>query len=126
MSLWICLKWPDNADSADRATALERLALVMLQYTPRVACFRHDSVVLEISASLSLFKGIRHLCRQVRRMAQSVVPAVRMGVAPSATGSWLLAGFAHTARRRVIRSASLARALDDLPLRCLPETEAHL
>ncbi len=111
MMLWICLKWPEGD--------LQPLALSMLQYSPRVACFRHDSVVLEVAGSLSLFKGVRSLCRQVLHTARQLSPMIRLGMAPSATGAWLLAGAA--APRRVLRPSTLQPCLDPLPVTSLPE-----
>ena len=136
MPLWICLRWHDPSGAATRRNAaLHRLALAMLQYSPQVACFRHDAIVLEVSASLSLFGGVRRLCRRVRSSAAGLSgmaepPRIengspRMGLAPSAAGAWLLAAASRPARRRVVRTASLARHLAGLPLHCLPETGPH-
>lgn len=126
MPLWICLKWPEEPGIAvPRQTLLQDLALALLQYSPQVACFRHDSVVLEVSASLALFKGVRQLCRRVRHSALALGAAWRLGVAPSATGAWLLAGYAPPRHRRVLRSTSLARNLAHLPLQALPEARPH-
>ena len=97
--------------------------MAMLQYTPGVALFRHDAVVLEVSASLSLFGGIRSLVRQVTRSAVQVKTGLRLGMAPSATGAWLLAG--NRGVRRVVRVSSLQFRLARLPFWCLPETQPH-
>lgn len=121
MFLWICLRWPEGRAPADPGAALHGLALAMLQYSPKVACFREDSVVLEVAGSLTLFGGVRRLCRQVRHTAAVQGQETRLGLAPSACGAWLLAG-APTPRRRVLRTSSLARQLGRLPLVSLPET----
>ncbi|HLV27576.1 MAG TPA: DNA polymerase Y family protein [Burkholderiaceae bacterium] len=126
MSLWICLRWPEGLIPPDSDAAMHRLALAMLHYSPNVACFREDSVVLEVAASLSLFGGIRRLCHLVRRTASDLMQAFRLGVAPSATGAWLLAGSPAGIRRRVLRVNSLARNLAALPLHHLPEARPHL
>lgn len=126
MPLWICLRWhePHGPVPIPRS-ALESLALAMLQYSPQVACFRQDSIVLEVSASLSLFHGVRRLCRRVRHTASALTDSFRLGLAPSATGAWLLAGSPVAAHRRVVRAVSLARNVGELPLHSLPETQAH-
>ncbi len=126
MLLWICLRWPEGYAPADPVTALHRLALAMLQYSPRVACLREDAVVLEVAASLSLFGGVRPLCRQVRQTAASLAQAFQIGMAPSASGAWLLAGAPYAVRRRVLSHQSLARNLAVLPLHSLPEARPHL
>lgn len=97
----------------------------MLHYSPKVACFRQDSVVLEVAGSLSLFGGARKLSKQVRRTAQSLQAELCQGMAPSATGAWLLAGSSSASRRRVVRSPSLANQLAKLPVHSLPETLPH-
>lgn len=126
MLLWICLRWPEARQAADAGTELRRLALVMLRYSPRVACFREDSVVLEVAASLSLFGGVRPLYRRIRQTALHLLNTVQLGMAPSATGAWLLAGSPCAARRRrVLRAHTLARRLAPLPVHHLPETQAH-
>ena len=122
MNLWICLRWPEGDGTA---AVSHRLALAMLRYSPRVACFRQDSVVLEVAASLSLFGGPRRLCGLIRQVAGSQAPMARLGMAPSATGAWLLAGAPSRARRRVVRVGSLARCLAGLPFHALPETLPH-
>lgn len=123
MSLWICLRWPEGS-RPETAGVLQQLALAMLRYTPRVACFRRDSVVLEIAGSLALFGGVRKLIRRVLQTAHSAEPAVRLGIAPSATGAWLLAGASGV--RRVLRVSSLAQRLARLPVHSLPETHPYL
>mgnify|MGYP001343400659 CR=1 FL=1 len=125
MLLWICLRWPDaSTPLTDRHDLLQRLALSMLQYTPKVAFFRQDSVVLEVATSLSLFGGIRRLVQAVRRQAIEPPHRMRVGMAPSASGAWLLAGAAAGARR-VVRLSSLERCLSRLPVSALPETGLH-
>lgn len=125
MLLWICLKWPEAAQAKGAPSELRHLAMAMLRYSPRVACFRNDSVVLEVAASLSLFGGVRQLCRQIRQTAGQLASHIQLGMAPSATGAWLLAGAMHTAQRRVLRISSLARRLDGLPVYSLPELLLH-
>jgi len=97
----------------------------MLRYSPRVACFRQNAVVLEVAASLSLFGGVRKLCRRIRQTARRLSDTLRLGLAPSATGAWLLAASPRPAHRRALQARSLARKLAGLPVFCLPEARAH-
>lgn len=96
----------------------------MLCYSPHVAFFRQDAIVLEVAASLSLFGGVRGLWRHVRQTAQRLRFPLTLAMAPSATGAWLLARTPGSRRRRVLRPTSLARLLDALPLHHLPDTQA--
>ena len=125
MLLWICLRWPETSASSPDRDILQRLALSMLQYTPKVALFRQDSVVLEVSGSLSLFGGIRQLERKVRHQVLGASPLVRVGMAPSASGAWLLAG-AASGVRRVASLSGLEQYVSRLPVPALPEAHAHL
>lgn len=143
MPLWFCLRWPETTcvetaeatveateaveavEAVEAANSLQQLALAMLRYTPRVACFRQDSVVLEVAGSLSLFGGVRQLHQRIRQTAQSLQPGLRLGMAPSATGAWLLAGSSRGVRR-VLRIQSLVHHLAKLPVHSLPEAQNHL
>lgn len=125
MLLWICLRWPDTPTAPpERNDILQSLALAMLQYTPKVAFFHHDAVVLEVSASLSLFGGIRRLGRAIGRHAADASPFMRVGMAPSASAAWLLAG-AHRGVRRVLSLSGLERYVSRLPVSALPEACVH-
>ncbi len=125
MSLWICLRWPEGQGGSPEPAALHRLALAMLQYTPRVALFRQNAVVLEVAASLTLFGGVRRLCHHIRRTASSLAPQALLGMAPSATGAWLLAASPCVSLRRVLRNTSLAHHLGRLSIDSLPEAQPH-
>lgn len=125
MSLRICLRWPEGQGGAPAPAALHPLALAMLQYTPQVALFRQNAVILEVAASLTLFGGVRRLCRQIRRTASSLAPQAVLGMAPSATGAWLLAASPCASHRRVLRNTTLAHHLDNLSIDSLPETQPH-
>lgn len=124
MPLWICLRWHEQAATPSQGS-LHDVALAMLQYSPQVACFRHDAIVLEVSASLALFGGVRRLCRRVRHSVRALNLPLNLGLAPSASGAWLLAGVPPARHRRTLRIKVLERRLDALPLQALPETAAH-
>lgn len=124
MPLWICLRWPE-ASNLPGIAELHQLALAMLRYSPRVACFRQNSVVLEVEASLSLFGGTLSLSRSIRQTAQGLDSTLLQGMAPSATAAWLLAGSSKTVKR-VIRVHHLNRHLSKLSVRNLPEARPHL
>jgi protein ImuB len=104
--------------------ALEEAALCLLQYTPEVALAAESSLLLEVGASLSAFGGRLALCRRVRASMQGLGFSVRLGMAPTGQGAWLLAAQTQGSRRR-LRLAGMARRLDVLPCVLLPAARPH-
>ena len=104
--------------------ALDAIAMTLLQFTPEVAFASDFSLIMNVTASLRLFGGVRALCRQIAADVLALGFTARLGAAPTATGAWLLARVERTRarplRRRVIRHATLVRQLDHLPCPLLP------
>ncbi|NMK50422.1 DNA polymerase Y family protein, partial [Achromobacter sp. Bel] len=73
------------------ADALLGAALALLQYTPEVALAGDDTVLLNVGASLMFFRGPRALGQRVRATLRALDLRVALGMAPTATGAWLLA-----------------------------------
>lgn len=98
--------------------SIDAVALTLMQYTPEIAIDGQD-LLLNVSASLSLFGGPLHLSRRVRDSVQALGLSVRLGMAPTAQAA---AWFArHTGRRhRRLTLASMQRLLDTLPFTLLP------
>jgi len=111
---------PDDQDS------LEIAAMALLQYTPELARIDSCSLVLDVSASLSLFKGPRALYRRIRKTLSTIGIPVRISMAPTATGAWLLAWQTQTKPRRILSMRSLERRLDTLPVTILPVLQPYL
>ena len=115
-----------RSESAEQS-ALESVALSLLQYTPEVAHAELHSLLLDVTASLRVFGGRLVLCRRVRATVEALGFTLRIGMAPTARGAWLLANYAPgirlKGRRRVIRLASLVRRLDQLPYQTLPAAQ---
>ncbi len=116
--------------------AIAAVALALLQYTPELACSQHSdetTLLMDVTASLSAFRGRRALCRRVRDSVHALGFSVRLAMAPTAHGAWLLAHrrlhapqrVATAARTRVVKLASLQRELDRTPFACLPATAPH-
>lgn len=97
------------------------IELALLPFSPLLAWQREDALVLDVSASLRLFGGVRRLYARVRESLQRLGLAARLALAPSACGAWLLARAPQAARRRVLRVSRLAACLDGLPLALLDE-----
>lgn len=115
-----------NRDLASEKQLREELELALLPYTPMLAWKRDDALVLDISASLALFGGLRRLYAQVRDSLRQLGVAVRLALAPSASGAWLLARAGQAARRRILRPSRLAMGLDGLSLALLDGAGPHL
>lgn len=104
--------------------ALDAVATALMQFTPEI-CFQPDhSLLLDVSASLTLFRGPRALCGRVMRSVETLGFTTQLGAAPTAEGAWLLArshrmkGFAQ--RRRVLSMKSLHHRLNLLPCGLVP------
>ena len=99
--------------SAEReAQALHDVAMALLQYTPLVAQAEESTLLMDIGASLSLFGGIRALCRRIRASLRALGFSASLSCAPTARGAWLLA---RRGAGRVVKMASLVNRLDRLP-----------
>ena len=106
-------------DAAREQGARDDIALALLQYTPEVAHAEEDSLLLDISASLSAFGGRLALCRRIRDSIQALGFTPQLSMAPTAQGAWLLARHRRRMQRRSLRLASLQRRLDGLPFAIL-------
>jgi len=104
--------------------ALDAVAMALLQYTPEVAIADADTLLMDVSASLSAFGGRRYLCHRIRGSVQALGFSLRLGMAPVAQAAWL---FAHQMPRvrRVVRIESMRRRLDALPIALLPSAERY-
>lgn len=109
-----------------QAASLQEVALGLLQYTPNIAFFEEDAIVLEVSASLSLFHGPRKLWQRIQSTLENMQLTAQAGMAPTATGAWLLARQAHTRQRRVLKHNTLARRLNPLPVSLLTAARPYL
>lgn len=105
-----------EADTRDGA------ALALLQYTPELAEADEDSLLLDVTASLRLFGGPRRLCRRIRATVSALGLHAQIGMAPTASGAWLMA----RRGRRVLRMAPLTRHLARMPCAWLPTARPHL
>lgn len=104
--------------------AMEAIATALMKYTPEVTFQSDFSVLLDVSASLTLFRGPHALCGRVVRNIEAMGFTARLGAAPTAEAAWLLA-HSHrikgiTLRRRVLSAATMYRRLDLLPCALVP------
>lgn len=115
-----------DRDHAREHTALQDAALALLQYTPQVSSNSSDLLLLDIGASLTLFGGIRALCRRVRRTVAQLGLSATLGCAPTAAGAALLARQPHARRARALTLHTLLPRLQRLPLALLDSAVPHL
>jgi protein ImuB len=106
---------PRNPQWEDEA--LRKIATLACQFTPNVALAR-ECVLLEVSASLTLFGGLGRLIAQLREGMHASGFSAMAGVAPTPLAAWLFARARVTrpAMRGALQQRDLADRLADLPL----------
>lgn len=118
-----------DRDSLKEQMAINSIALTLLQYTPEVAFAEEDSLLLDVTASLSAFGGRLALCRRVKQSIALLGFTAQISCAPTARGAWLLARAPHSSRalqsRRTLKMPSLTKRLDALPCALLKAAKPH-
>ncbi|WP_175657436.1 Y-family DNA polymerase [Burkholderia ambifaria] len=117
-----------DAQIRERDAARERelvlgVAYALLRFTPSVVDADEAVVVLDVTASLRLFHGIRALRQRVRDVVASFGVTAAISVASSGAAAWMVArglrgGLALSAR-------SLRRALARVPLVVAPDARRY-
>lgn len=109
--------------------ALNAVSTALMRFTPEVAFENDFSVLLDVSASLRLFKGPHALCLLVQQSVAALGFSLQLGAAPTAYGAWLLARSYRakglTFRRRVLSMDSLQKRLNLLPCGLVPATAPY-
>ena len=113
-------------DAAREQRALHEAALALLQYTPQVSSNGADVLLLDIGASLTLFGGIRALCRRVRGTIAQLGLSASLGCAPTAAGAALLAQQPRARHARALSLRTLLPRLERLPIALLGSAVSHL
>ena len=103
---------------------LETVAVMALDFTPRVNLDPPDGVLLEVRGSLRLFGGVRPLCARVGERLRAHGLAPRIALTPTRLASlW----FARSGMEVVLRRPeALASRLAALPLACTRWPERSL
>ncbi|WP_369050220.1 Y-family DNA polymerase, partial [Burkholderia gladioli] len=114
----ICMR-----DTAREDELLRGVAYALLQFTPSVVLEAEAVVLLDVTASLRLFGGIRALRRRVRGLVASFGLTAAVSLASTGAAAWTLArglrgGAALTPR-------SLRRALARAPLAVAPSARQY-
>lgn len=99
------------------AAALEQLATWAYQFSSRVSIVAPNGLLLEVSGSLSLFKGLENLVRTLQCDLAELGYCARRGLAPTPLGAWLLARSGDQRPARTLDA--LGRQLGAQPLSTL-------
>ena len=114
---------PRTRDVARELALLQRLAGIAAAFTPQVSIEPPDGLLLEIKPSITLFGGLRELCRQVRDACRAdpvftqLQGQARFTLAPTALAA--LAAARAGARCFITNPAVLPARLKPLPLTVL-------
>lgn len=116
-----------DAQIHDRCTQgeermMQTVALAMLQYTPLVSVAEESTLICDVGASLTLFMGIRALCRRIRADLRGLGISARVSCAPTARGAWMLA---RSGGGRVAKMKTLEQRLDALPVLVVPAARQY-
>lgn len=116
-----------DRDLDKESIALDAIAMALLQFTPEVTCAEDFCILLDVSASLSLFGGPLAICRRITASIRKLGFSIQLGAAPTATGAWLLSRCyrARPPRRRTANMSRLNFLLDRLPCAILPAARSY-
>jgi len=138
MALWISIHFPQlrtaeppfpgTLTGTSHSRIPDRVIAAMFSYTPRLAPLGSASLLLDVEASLRLFKGPRKLYQNIQVTLRQVCPwhQTVVSLAPTALGAWILARQSQQRRRRYLQPASLGRGLHAIPVCWLPAACPHL
>jgi protein ImuB len=110
-------------DGTAEVNAVREIATGLLNLSPQVVITEESTVLVDVSASLRLFGGIRSVRRMARRVADAMGLTATISIAPTGQAAWLLA------RQRggiALSHASLSRALATLPVSLPTPARRHL
>lgn len=109
--------------------AFNTIAMALLRFTPEVTYADDFCVLMDVTASLSLFRGPRAICRQIKKCVRMLGFTATMGAAPTAMGAWLLSRVPFSKKygqvRRVVQTGTMERLLERLPVLLLPSAHDH-
>jgi protein ImuB len=119
-------------DLAADESALRRLALWLMRYTPAVSPWGEengaDGFFLDVTGAAHLFGGEEKLLGDIARRLESFHLMPRLAIADTAGAAWALSHF-HSSSAVVLSSGEEAQALKPLPIEALrlqPDTSATL
>ncbi len=120
---------PRPRDVARERELMQRLASLAATFTPQVSIEPHDGLLLEIKPSITLFGGLRALCRRLRDACRADPLLAQLGARPhftlAPTTLAALAAARAGARCFITDPMVLPARLKPLPLAVLRWPEEH-
>lgn len=107
----------------EEAAGLRRAAIALLQFSPSVVEVEEACVLVDVSASLRLFGGIRRLVRRVREAARTLGVTPVTGCGSTGQAAWLLA---RAGGGRALSHRSFERQIARMPASVLPAARPYL
>jgi protein ImuB len=101
-----------DRDELREQQAVSEVATALMQFSPQVTLAAEQTVLVDVSASLRLFGGIRAILRAIRDAIGAFGYTFQTSVSPTGQGAWLLARYRGGNRLSV---KSLKRELGRLP-----------
>jgi protein ImuB len=115
-----------NAMPEEDETALIRLALWCIKYSPVVTADAPDGIFIDVAGSAHLFHGEAALLRDLCQRLRSEGIAAKAALADTAGGAWALARYGEA---ELVSPGRVSEAIASLPiasLRLAPETVSSL
>ncbi len=98
-----CLLYP--RDQRAEQNAYDQAAQVALAYSPSVYQHARETLLIDVTYSLRLFGGVRQIVHGLLQQLKRLTLQVQSGVAPTATGAWLLAQVARHSTQHFTQSS---------------------
>jgi protein ImuB len=121
---------PRARDTVRERELMQRLAAIAAQFTPQVSIEPPDGLLLEVKPSITLFGGLRELCRRLRDDCRADAVLTQIGAAPhftlAPTALAALVAARAGARCFITDPGVLPARLKPLPLTALRWPEEHL
>ncbi|WP_233859402.1 Y-family DNA polymerase [Paraburkholderia sp. HD33-4] len=76
-------------DSTAEANAVRKIASGLPTLSPQELIAEESTVLVDVSASLRLFRGTRSRRRMARRVAEAIGVTATIGIAPNGQAAWL-------------------------------------
>lgn len=112
-------------DAHEEGKALQQAVYAAFRFTPNIAV-QNNGLIAEVSGSLKLFGGLKKLCQSLNRVVTTQGLQLSAGIAPTATGAWLLARSAQPGTVINGKGEECRILLDALPVGLLESAQPHL